>query len=310
MSIEKNKFNSLFRNVIPNSISGIKIYNQNEKYIKNQNYDDVTNLENRIWSELYQKLEFSLDQYASKEYLLGLRTLPIPNNMFPNFNLISPLIENATGWTLLPVAGFLDEDLFFEINKDKKFPVTDIIRKSPRFDKKYFGVDIQNKRGYTPEPDIFHDIQGHIPFLMNNKYADFMHQIGILGFEIIKDKRGLGKDLVYHNLKRLQNFAWGTYEYGLLINNSETDIYRRVKNDIEYEIYGAGIISSFDEVNNIIDCAKKKSNKSLFLKYEIEEIILTCFDYSHIQDRYFVIESMDHLYQSFLKNKELFYFEG
>ena len=63
MSIEKNKFNSLFRNVIPNSISGIKIYNQNEKYIKNQNYDDVTNLENRIWSELYQKLEFLLDQF-------------------------------------------------------------------------------------------------------------------------------------------------------------------------------------------------------------------------------------------------------
>ena len=67
---------------------------------------------------------------------------------------------------------------------------------------------------------------------------------------------------------------------------------------------------SFDEVKNVIDCAKKKSKDSLFLKYEIEEIVLTCFDYSHIQDRYFVIDSMDHLYQSFLKNKELFYFEG
>ena len=145
---------------------------------------------------------------------------------------------------------------------------------------------------------------------MNNKYADFMHQIGILGFEILKDERGLGKELVYHNLKRLQNFAWWTYEYGLLINNSETDAYRRDKNDIGYEIYGAGIISSFDEVKNIVDCAKNKSGKSLFLKYEIEEIALTCFDYSNIQDRYFVIDSMDHLYHSFFKNKELFYFEG
>jgi phenylalanine-4-hydroxylase len=310
MSTEKNKYNHLFKNIIPNSISGIKIYDQSDNYIKSQKYDDVTNLENRIWSELYQKLEFLLDRYASKEYLLGLRTLPIPNNMFPNFQLISPLIENATGWSLLPVAGFLDEDLFFEINKEKKFPVTDIIRKSPRFDEKYYGIEIQNNRGYTPEPDIFHDIQGHIPFLMNNRYADFMYQIGILGFEIIKDERGLGKELVYHNLKRLQNFAWWTYEYGLLMNKGETDTYRRVDNDIEYEIYGAGIISSYDEVKNVIDCSKKRSKKSLFLKYEIEEVVLTCFDYSDIQDRYFVIDSMEDLYKSFSENEEIFYFEG
>ena len=111
--------------------------------------------------------EFELDQYASKEYLLGLRSLPIPNNRFPNFDEISPLIENATGWSLLPVAGFLDEELFFEINTKKQFPVTDIIRESPRFDKKYSETKIENKAGYTPEPDIFHDVQGHVPFLMN-----------------------------------------------------------------------------------------------------------------------------------------------
>ena len=99
---------------------------------------------------------------------------------------------------------------------------------------------------------------------MNNKYADFMHQIGILSFEILKDERGLGKDLVYHNLKRLQNFAWWTYEYGLLINNGEADTYRRDKNDIGYEIYGAGIISSFDEVKNIVDCAKKNLTNRCF----------------------------------------------
>ena len=72
----------LFQNLIPNSIEGIKIFGVNDSYIKPQNYDDVTNLENRIWAELYQDLEFLLDQYASSEYLLGLRALPIPNNMF------------------------------------------------------------------------------------------------------------------------------------------------------------------------------------------------------------------------------------
>ena len=255
-------------------------------------------------------MEFELDKYASKEYLLGLRSLPIPNNMFPNFNEISPLIENSTGWSLLPVAGFLDEELFFEINTKKQFPVTDIIRKSPRFDEKYSEIEIENRAGYTPEPDIFHDVQAHTPFLMNRDYANFMWEIGLLGYEIIKDKKKLGRDLVMHNLKRLQNFSWWTYEYGLLKNTGETDYLRRKKNDIEYEIYGAGIISSLDEVRNIVSCAKGKSNHSKFIPYNIEEVAMTCFDYSHIQDRYFVIDSMNDLYKSFAENKNLFWFEG
>ncbi len=306
----KSKHEKLFNNVIPNSIEGIKIFKASDEFIKPQKYDDVTNLENRIWSELFQKLEFLIDQYASKEYLIGLRTLPIPNNMFPDFEAISPLLKNSTEWTLVPVAGFLEEELFFELNKDRKFPVTDIIRKSPRFDQKYYNSSIVNARGYTPEPDIFHDIQGHIPLLMNKKYADFMWEIGVLGYQIVKDKRGLGPELVKHNLKRLQNFSWWTYEYGLLKMDTYTNRFRRLSNDIPYEIYGSGIISSFDETLNVINCAKSKSKQSKFLDYDIEEIILTCFDYSKIQDRYFVIESMDSLYNSFKTNRELFFYEG
>tara|TARA_Y100001935_G_C17236216_1_gene473154 strand:- start:19 stop:948 length:930 start_codon:yes stop_codon:yes gene_type:complete len=307
---QNSEYDKLFKNVIPNSIDGIKIFSAEDSYIISQQYDEVTNLENRIWSKLFQNLEFELDKYASKEYLLGLRSLPIPNNMFPNFNEISPLLENSTGWSLLPVAGFLDEELFFEINTKKQFPVTDIIRKSPRFDEKYSEIEIENRAGYTPEPDIFHDVQAHTPFLMNRDYANFMWEIGLLGNEIIKDKKKLGRDLVVHNLKRLQNFSWWTYEYGLLKNTGETDYLRRKKNDIEYEIYGAGIISSLDEVRNIVSCAKGKSNHSKFIPYNIEEVVMTCFDYSHIQDRYFVIDSMNDLYKSFAENKNLFWFEG
>jgi phenylalanine-4-hydroxylase len=310
MVSQSTKYDHLFKNVIPNSIEGIKFFGVDDPYIKHQKYDDVTNLENRIWGELFQKLEFLLDQYASCEYLLGLRTLPIPNNMFPEFESISPLIENSTGWTLVPVAGFLDEELFFEINKKRQFPVTDIIRQSPRFDEKYDGIDIQNDKGYTPEPDIFHDVQAHVPFLMNKDYAQFMWEIGVLGDEIIKDKRGLGPDLVSHNLKRLQNYAWWTYEYGLIKNTGESDSFRRVSNDIDYEIYGAGIISSYDEVTNVVECAKGRSDRSKFIPYDIEEIVITCFDYSNIQDRYYVIESMESLYDSFQNNKELFWFKG
>ena len=310
MVSQSTKYNHLFENVIPNAVGGIRIFGKNDNYAKPQDYDNVLNLENRIWAELFQNLEFLLDQYSSREYLLGLRSLPIPNNMFPDFEAISPLIENSTGWTLISVAGFLDEELFFDINKKRQFPVTEIIRQSPRFAEKYAGIDIQNDDGYTPEPDIFHDIQGHIPFLMNKKYAEFMWEIGVLGDEILKDERGLGPDLVAHNLKRLQNFAWWTYEFGLIKNTGDTDPFRRVANDMDYEIYGAGIISSLDEVTNVVKCAKGDSSRSKFLPYNIEEMIMTCFDYSNIQDRYYVIDSMDSLYKSFRANQQLFWFEG
>ncbi|MCH7762791.1 MAG: hypothetical protein IIB95_03515 [Candidatus Marinimicrobia bacterium] len=310
MTKQYTQYDRLFKNVIPNAVGGIKIFGKNDPFEKPQQYDAVTNLENKIWEDLFINLERLLDQYASKEYLLGIRTLPIPHDRFPEFDAISPLIENSTGWSLISVAGFLDEELFFALNANRKFPVTDIIRKSPRFEEKYAGMDIQNDEGYTPEPDVFHDVQGHVPFLMNKDYADFMHDMGTLGYEIIKDEKGLGPELISHNLKRLQNFAWWTYEFGLVKNTGETDSFRRKANDIDYEIYGAGIISSYDETNNIIECAKGNSDHSQFIPFDIEDVVMTRFDYSEIQDRYYTVNSMTDLYNSYYENKDIFWYEG
>ena len=310
MVIDNEKYDYLFSNLRPHAIEGIYIFGKNDQYLINQDYSSITNLENQIWSDLYIKLELVLDQYSSKEYLLGIKSLPIPRDRFPDFNAISPIIENSTGWSLLPVAGFLDEELFFEVNANKKFPVTDIIRKSPRFDKKYHEREIKNEEGYTPEPDIFHDIQAHVPFLMNKEFAEFLADVGRLGHEIIIDKRKLGPELVAHNLKRLQNFAWWTYEFGVIKNNGDADSYRRNNNDIDYEIYGSGIISSYDETNNVIQCAKGESKRSKFLPFDIEEIIMTRYDYSNIQERYYVIDSMEDLYETYYNNKSLFLYEG
>ncbi len=304
------EYDHLFTNLIPNAVSGIKIFSKEDNYQKPQEYDDITNLENKIWTGLFQNQERQLDQYASREYILGLKALPIPRDRFPSFDDISPLIHNSTGWKLLPVAGFLDEELFFHCNANRLFPVTDIIRQSPRFEEKYSGASIKNEEGYTPEPDIFHDVQGHVPFLMNRDYAQFLADMGALGYELILDKNGMGPELVAHNLKRLQNFAWWTYEFGLVKNNGDTDRFRWKPNDIKYEIYGAGIISSFDETRNVVRCAKGESDRSAFLPYDIEEIAMTRFDYSDIQDRYYVVESMEELYQSFYDHIDLFRFDG
>jgi phenylalanine-4-hydroxylase len=310
MTEEYTQYDHLFKNVIPNAINGVQIFGMDDTYVKPQDYQNVNNLENGIWEDLFVNLELQMNQYVSREYLLGMQTLPIPRDRFPEFEAISPLIENSTDWQLIPVAGFLSEELFFDLNAQRKFPVTDIIRKSPRFAEKYAHADIQNDVGYTPEPDIFHDIQGHIPFLMNKAYADYMHGVGLLGDEILRDERGLGPELVAHNLKRLQNFAWWTYEFGLIKNTGKSDQFRRIKNDIDYEIYGAGIISSFDETLNVVQCAKGQLNHSKFLPFDMEEVVLTRFDYSKIQDRYYVINTMTDMYRDFKDNQNLFWFEG
>ena len=300
-----NQYDKLFKHVIPTSMEGIIIFGSDDKYLKPQHYEKITAIENKIWSDLYSDVSSLFYQYASKEFLAGINKLQIPKNHFPNLDSISKEIKKSTNWELITVAGFLTEDLFFDLNAKRKFPVTDIIRKSPRFDEKYSDKKIANDSGYTPEPDIFHDVQGHVPFLMDKKYSNFLHDVGILGDKILKNEFGFSNDLIKHNLKRLQNFAWWTYEFGLLkkeINNNS--------NDIDYEIYGAGILSSRSEIMNIVNCAKKLSNKSVFLPYDIKEIIMTCFNYSNIQDRYYVIDSMDSLYKSFYENQHLFLYEG
>jgi phenylalanine-4-hydroxylase len=304
------QYDYLFHNVKPNAVGGIRIFGRHDPYLKPQRYQAVTDQEHHIWARLYQRLEPLLDRYATREYLEGLRALPIPRDRFPCFDDISPVLKQATGWTLIPVAGFLDEELFFDLNAQRRFPVTDIIRNSPRFEEKYAGVDIQNDEGYTPEPDIFHDVQAHVPFLMDRPYADLLAAMGALGSELLRDERGLGPELVAHNLKRLQNFAWWTYEFGVVRKSESTDRLRQQPNDIPYEIYGAGIISSYDETLNVIHCARGESDTSRFLPFDVEEIVLTRFDYSALQDRYYVAESMEAVYAAFYDNQELFWFEG
>lgn len=304
------KYDHLFYNVKPHAVGGIKIFTENDPYLIQQNYEAVTKQEQAIWRRLFDRLENALDQYASREYLEGLNTLGLSGNQWPNFEAISPALEQSSGWILTPVAGFLNEYLFFLLNSQRKFPVTDIIRQSERFQKKYAGQDIQNTDEYTPEPDIFHDIRGHSPFLTSREYGDFLAEIGQLGYELITDDRGLGPELTAHNLKRLQNFAWWSYEFGVMKKQDDTDEVRRIPNDIDFEIYGSGIISSYDEVMNVVACARGESRRSQFFPFDIEEVAVTRFDYSDIQDRYYVIDSMQSLYSTFQDNADLFLFEG
>ena len=305
MDILTNKYDNLFKNNIPNTVENVKIFNKDDKWKIKQDYKSVSNKEINIWGELFSNVIDYASKLGTSEFREGLLKLNLTESRFPNIKKISKTISNLTNWEIVVVAGFLDEFLFFQLNSKRKFPSTDIIRKSSRFNQKYISQPIKNKFGYTPEPDIFHDVFGHMPFLTDQSYCNFMADIGKLGSDILKNKKKLPQDLVIHNLKRLQNFAWWTYEFGIMVNQNDNP-----NNNLDYQIYGAGILSSYDEILNIINCSKGICDRSIFIPYDINEIVLTKFDYSEIQNRYFVINSMDQLYDSFKYNQELFFYEG
>lgn len=299
------KHDNLFSNVKPNAVGNIVIFGKNDDWKIQQNYNEISNNENLIWNKLYSKVIDIAVQYGSKEFNNGLNKLNLCSNSFPNIYEISEKIKSITDWEVVTVAGFLDEFLFFELNATRRFPSTDIIRQSHRFSEKYKLTPIKNEFDYTPEPDVFHDVFGHMPFLTNQAYCDFLADIGQLGYEILQNERELSNELISHNLKRLQNFAWWTYEYGILKNQNDNP-----ENDLDFQIYGSGIFSSYEEIINVVNCSKGLSSRSIFKPFDIEEIALTRFDYSEMQDRYFVINSMNDLYESFHNNKDIFLFEG
>ena len=210
-----------------------------ELYI-HQPYELYSEANQRTWQRLYAHLRPKWEKYANSKFMEGVENLMLQPDAIPVLSDINRFLSPLSGFKARAVSGYVPAYMFFDCLRNRSFPTTITIRGGEQLD-------------YLPEPDIFHDIQGHIPLLMNKKYADFMWEIGVLGYEIVKNKRNLTPELVNHNLKRLQNFSWWTYEYGLLKNSGRTDKFRRVSNDIPYEIYGSGIISSLDETKNIIN---------------------------------------------------------
>ena len=293
----KSKHDYLFKHNIENHIKNIIVYDIHDQWHINQNHHLINEEEHRIWKELFAKVYSLACDNSNNMFKNGLKILENNSNNFssimPNLEDISKVIKKHTGWQIRTVAGFVDEVIFFELLSDKYFPSSDIIRLSSRFYDKYKNTNVRNELSYTPEPDIFHEIFGHAPFLFDEDYCNLLQNIGKLGNEIINSTI-LSDDLKSHNLKRLQNFVWWTLEFGVIKSDSE----------IGFEIFGAGILSSYDEIKNVIN------NKDKIVPYCFEDVIMTRFDYSDLQDRYYIVDSFDTIVKDFEDKKELFYYKG
>ncbi|MGO1118937.1 phenylalanine 4-monooxygenase [Rhodovibrionaceae bacterium A322] len=211
--------------------------------------------EHGIWAHLYQRQCRQLPKRACGAFLQGMEDLAFARDGIPDFRRLSDRLMKATGWQVVAVPGLVPDEVFFDHLANRRFPATRWIRKPEQLD-------------YLEEPDVFHDIFGHVPLLMNPVFADFMAAYGRGGLKAL-DKG------VLPNLARLY---WYTVEFGL------------IKGAEGLEIYGAGILSSHSEVAFCLDSASPNH-----LAFDPLRVLRTNYRIDDFQEVYFVINDFEEL---------------
>ncbi len=230
-----------------------------------QIYSNYTPEDFRVWEKLYVK-QFSLIKgKVSEAFLNGLDLLDFTPLKIPNFIDINNKLKKLTSWQIKTVSNIAEPIYFFSCLANKQFTSTCWLRSIKEID-------------YIEEPDMFHDVFGHIPLLSNQIYSDFFQELGLLSKEFLDDD---------FKIKQLQRLYWFTIEFGL------------IKNQDTFDIYGAGIISSKMEIKNVY------SEKSIKKPFNLSEILKQDFRIDKVQDIYFVIDSFDQLLDSLSEIRKL-----
>lgn len=228
--------------------------------IVEQPWDTYSAEDHATWATLFERQMALLPDRACREHLDALAGLRMSADRIPRFSDINVLLEAATGWTIIGVEGLLPELTFFDHLANRRFPVTWWIRKPDQID-------------YIAEPDLFHDLFGHVPLLFNPVFADYMQAYGRGGVKA----HALGEDAL-QNLTRLY---WYTVEFGL-IRSAEG-----------LRIYGAGIVSSKGES---IYCLENDAPNRI--GFDLKRIMRTRYRIDTFQKTYFVIDDFAQLFDA------------
>jgi phenylalanine-4-hydroxylase len=224
-----------------------------------QEYDMYTAEDQEVWRILFNRQINKLPRAAADKYLEGIQRIGFTAERIPDFNEVNQILKNITGWRLYVVPGLLPNKEFFELMQDMNFCATTWLRKKSQLD-------------YLEEPDMFHDVFGHVPLLTNSDLCNFLVGLSQIALRYIEN------ELAIELVARLY---WYTVEFGLI----------RDKNKLR--IYGAGILSSAGETEYSL-----QSNIPLRVPYNVKEIIRTPYIKDKFQSKYFVIDSFEQLFNS------------
>ncbi|CAN5701415.1 phenylalanine 4-monooxygenase [soil metagenome] len=228
--------------------------------IVEQPWDDYVADDHATWTTLYARQRQVLDGRASQAFLQAQDAMGMTPDRIPRFSDLNQALQAATGWTLIGVEGLLPELDFFDHLAHRRFPVTWWIRTPGQID-------------YIEEPDLFHDLFGHVPLLMNPVFGDYMQAYGRGGVKA----HGIGADALQH----LTRLYWYTVEFGLI----------RERQGLR--IYGSGIVSSRGET---IHCLESDAPNRI--GFDLDRIMRTRYRIDTYQKTYFVIDSFEQLIEA------------
>jgi len=231
---------------------------RNPDYTIDQRWETYTDDEHDRWDRLFENQVKILPGRAADEFTRAMHALELSSAGIPNMEKLSDRLEKMTGWRVVPVTDLVPDDIFFDHLANRRFPAGAFIRPEEEFD-------------YLQEPDIFHDIFGHVPLLANPVFAEFMQAYG----------RGGNRALELGQLKNLARLYWYTVEFGL------------IRGDDGLRIYGAGILSSPRE--SVFSLEDDSPNR---IGFNLKRIMRTRHIIDDFQQTYFVIDSFEQLLET------------
>ena len=226
-------------------------------YLIEQDYAAYTAAQHAVWAELVARAWPELERHAAREYLEGFSIVGLEPGRLPELSGVSARLQPRTGWNTTPVSGFLPAPAFFEMLAARRFPTTTWLRSRDSLE-------------YTPEPDIFHDVFGHVPMHAHAVFADFLAHYGRVCASIQDENL----------LERLGRLFWYTVEFGL------------IRQEGEIKVYGSGLISSHGECKNVIEggCAVHD--------FTLDEVLNTPVKVDEFQRLLFAVASFDQIYDA------------
>jgi phenylalanine-4-hydroxylase len=226
-----------------------------QDFTLDQDWASYSAAEHDRWDRLFARAQIVLQGRACTEFLSALNTLKLSEGGIPDLEKLSARLQPLTGWRVVPVAELVPDEVFFDHLANRRFPAGAFIRPEHEMD-------------YLQEPDIFHDVFGHVPLLANPVYADFMQAYG----------KGGQRAMALGQLKNLARLYWYTVEFGLM------------KNADGLRIFGAGILSSATE--SVFALEDPSPHR---IGFDLERVMRTNYIIDDFQQSYFVIESFEAL---------------
>ena len=237
-----------------------------------QPYELYSEQNQNTWRRLYDRIEPKWRKFANDRFLEGLDLLALDPRRIPHLQDINRFLEPLSGFQAKPVSGYVPAYLFFDCLRRREFPTTITIRDAGHLD-------------YLPEPDIFHDLAGHVPMHTDPRFADVLVRFGEVAEMAARRSKEIGDEeerihTVESMIKAMARFFWFTIEFGLM-----RDARRGIC------VYGSGLLSSNGEIEHAIESPLVQRHP-----FQLEWVVNQYFEIDHYQPLLFVVDSFEHLF--------------